>query len=92
MLDSKRKYNNGSKESVEELCVEVGELPDMNSPTPSTGALLVSVADHNSVHGVPLAVVAVRLHSSGLQGSTLHPAKRTISCALTPTVLFASPK
>jgi hypothetical protein len=48
----------------------------MNSPTPSTGALLASVADHNSEHGVLLAAVAVRLHSSGLhwQGSTLHPA------------------
>lgn len=44
----------------------------VDSPTPSTlaGAL---VADHNSEHGVLLAVVAVRLHSS-LQGSTLHPA------------------
>jgi hypothetical protein len=43
----------------------------VNSPTPSTGAL-ASVADHNSEHGVLLAVVAVRLHSSGLQNSTLH--------------------
>lgn len=33
----------------------------VNSPTPSTGALLASVADHNSEHGVLLAVVAVRL-------------------------------
>jgi hypothetical protein len=33
----------------------------VNSPTPSTGALLVSVADDNSEHGVLLAVVAVRL-------------------------------
>ena len=58
-----------------------GELPDTLD---STGALLASVADHNSEHGVLWAVVAVRLRSSGLQGSTLHPANVQLDHSLTP--------
>lgn len=66
MLDQKGNTIMDRKNQSKELCVEV-----VNSPTLSTGAL-ASVADHNSEHGVLLAVVAVRLHSSGLQNSTLH--------------------
>jgi hypothetical protein len=71
MLDQKGNTIMDRKNRSKEL---VGSGEVVNSPTPSTGALLASVADHNSEHGVLLAVVAVRLHSSGLQGSTLHPA------------------
>ncbi len=57
------------KESLEGAGGGSGELPDALHRR-----FLASVADHNSEHGVFLAVVAARLHSSVLRCSTLYPA------------------